>query len=444
MDIYFCDLCGVRVTDIDLKGGHGLRSGHDVICATCLELGHGKEWLAKRQVQLKPTPGSSRPGKSALAAAPTAAVAAGESRQSAAALLDRARDRARTAEENQTPAIGVQVLADESDGEEALAHSEPSELEQESGANPELKQVENHSTTLAAAASSFSALGASPVAKERPASHAADDLDDPADDSDAETQAVASAHGDAGADGDEVEEPAAAEEAAGESPFSFKGGAGKPTAKAAAGKAGAVATPFDDDDDDAERKVNQKDETLPTDRPPSSRPEAKASSPSTAATKRSSTKNSKVNKSSPKTSGRGARPKNNNNNRTVIILGCITLPLLLVMIYLTMVRPNGHKERQVDKINISEELRKSIVNARLQATDALHPPVKVKETLEAAREKIIAVRLKLEVFEAEAKKVGMSDDDINRSVEAAHWPDVNSLIRVINDEIGKLNNHDSK
>src|SRR5271167_2908962 len=115
MDIYFCDLCGVRVTDIDLKGGHGLRSGHDVICATCLELGHGKEWLAKRQPQLKPVPGavSTRAGKAASAGA-------GESRQAAAALLDRARDRARTAEEDQTPAVGVQVLASEPDGEEEL------------------------------------------------------------------------------------------------------------------------------------------------------------------------------------------------------------------------------------------------------------------------------------------------------------------------------------
>src|SRR5271169_6040311 len=106
MDIYFCDLCGVRVTDIDLKGGHGLRSGHDVICATCLELGHGKEWLAKRQPQLKPVPGAGAPraGKAAPAAAPAA-----ESRHAGAALLDRARDRARTAEEDQTPAVGVQV-----------------------------------------------------------------------------------------------------------------------------------------------------------------------------------------------------------------------------------------------------------------------------------------------------------------------------------------------
>jgi len=117
MDIYFCDLCGVRVTDIDLKGGHGLRSSHDVICANCLELGHGKDWLARRQAQLKPTPASASIAASGSAAsAPAKAARGGESRPAAAALLDRARDRARTAEEDNTPAIAMQVLTADHNG----------------------------------------------------------------------------------------------------------------------------------------------------------------------------------------------------------------------------------------------------------------------------------------------------------------------------------------
>lgn len=48
MDIYFCDLCGVRVSDADLRTGQGQRSRYDVICASCLEQGLGKEWLGKR------------------------------------------------------------------------------------------------------------------------------------------------------------------------------------------------------------------------------------------------------------------------------------------------------------------------------------------------------------------------------------------------------------
>lgn len=48
MDIFFCDLCGVRVTDADLRSGQGQRSHWDVICPSCLEQGLGKEWLGKR------------------------------------------------------------------------------------------------------------------------------------------------------------------------------------------------------------------------------------------------------------------------------------------------------------------------------------------------------------------------------------------------------------
>jgi hypothetical protein len=434
MDIYFCDLCGVRVTDIDLKGGHGLRSGHDVICATCLELGHGKEWLAKRQPQLKPVPGpgSGRQGKPAVTAG-AASAAAGESRHAAAALLDRARDRARTAEEDQTPAVGVQVLASESDGEEDLADAgqdtEQSELEQESGAHAELKPEENNHTNLAAAASSFSALGASAPAKDKPASHHTDDLDDQ-EAAESETQVDAHAT------------PAVAiDEPASDSPFSFKGAGGKAAAgkaaasKAAVGKAEA-ADDDDDEDGDGERKVSQKDETLPTDRPPL-KVEAKPASSITSATKRSSTKNSKA--KSPKASGRGPRPTKKGSNRTVIILSCITLPFLLIMIYLTVMRGSGsHGPRQVIKINISEELRHSIADAKQDATSALNASPRVSDKLTAARDKIQAIRPKIDDFESQAKKVGMTDDDIIRAIEAVHWQDTAALIINLNQALVRI------
>lgn len=46
LNIYFCDICGVRVTDVDLRSGHGLLRGHQVMCGTCVGMGHGKAWLA--------------------------------------------------------------------------------------------------------------------------------------------------------------------------------------------------------------------------------------------------------------------------------------------------------------------------------------------------------------------------------------------------------------
>jgi hypothetical protein len=57
LNVYFCDVCGVRVTDVDLRSGHGMLRGRDVICATCLDMGHGKEWLASRGMA-EPLPAS--------------------------------------------------------------------------------------------------------------------------------------------------------------------------------------------------------------------------------------------------------------------------------------------------------------------------------------------------------------------------------------------------
>ena len=83
LNVYFCDVCGVRVTDVDLRSGHGMLRKHDVICATCLEIGYGKEWLANRGMS-EPLP---------------AAVAADNGLSSAAdvsMIIDYARDRAVT------------------------------------------------------------------------------------------------------------------------------------------------------------------------------------------------------------------------------------------------------------------------------------------------------------------------------------------------------------
>jgi hypothetical protein len=52
LHIYFCDICGVRVIDVDLRSGHGLLRGHQVICGTCLEMGHGGAWLEGRPGQI--------------------------------------------------------------------------------------------------------------------------------------------------------------------------------------------------------------------------------------------------------------------------------------------------------------------------------------------------------------------------------------------------------
>ncbi len=89
LNVYFCDVCGVRVTDVDLRSGHGMLRGHDVICATCLEMGHGKDWLASR-------------GMPAEAAGQAATNGSAPHVPSSSAVLDHARDRAATVEDEVT------------------------------------------------------------------------------------------------------------------------------------------------------------------------------------------------------------------------------------------------------------------------------------------------------------------------------------------------------
>jgi hypothetical protein len=87
LNVYFCDVCGVRVTDVDLRSGHGMLRGRDVICATCLDMGHGKEWLASRGMA------ESAPSKAASGSAPAGAANANP-------IINYARDRAATIPES--------------------------------------------------------------------------------------------------------------------------------------------------------------------------------------------------------------------------------------------------------------------------------------------------------------------------------------------------------
>ncbi len=75
MDVFFCDLCGARVNDADLKSGQGQRSQWDVICGNCLEQGLGKEWLGKRVSARHAVATSSAPASAPSSANSNLAVA---------------------------------------------------------------------------------------------------------------------------------------------------------------------------------------------------------------------------------------------------------------------------------------------------------------------------------------------------------------------------------
>ena len=66
MDIYFCDECSARVTDLDLRAGKGMRKEYDTICSGCVDRGQAGAWLIKV--------GQSAPATGAVAAAQTPAA----------------------------------------------------------------------------------------------------------------------------------------------------------------------------------------------------------------------------------------------------------------------------------------------------------------------------------------------------------------------------------
>ena len=47
MDLYFCDECGTRVSDLDLRAGKGMRKRHDTICSGCVDQGLAGPWLVR-------------------------------------------------------------------------------------------------------------------------------------------------------------------------------------------------------------------------------------------------------------------------------------------------------------------------------------------------------------------------------------------------------------
>lgn len=56
MDIYFCDECASRVTDLDLRAGKGMRKRHATICAGCVDQGLAQSWLGKAGAQAAVAP----------------------------------------------------------------------------------------------------------------------------------------------------------------------------------------------------------------------------------------------------------------------------------------------------------------------------------------------------------------------------------------------------
>jgi len=463
MNVYFCDVCGVRVTDLDLHSGHGMRRRNDVICAACLELGHGKGWVAnhaqKQQmafagaaaaVGIAPiAPGPAHdageaneadeashadagpgddhdhPAEIALRDHPAERAAAPPappelelddetSRRSLLAAmatpppaLDMARDRLRTLDDDQPPSKVAAIQLD----------PEPSDLELpaptalgEPTADDTAKVAVLHQE-LSTAAAGFAALN--PPAQDHPA--AADDLDE---------EHVASGIDDSGAQAEIEGEPAEGATAEKAETASNMPITEVPTAASRAKSAVS-----------SNRTARGR-----TNATPSSSRNGTASSSSTSAPSSTSSRSSKVSKSSKSTkssksrSQRRAKP----GYPPVVVLSAISLVAILFFgsIGIYRVATEAKPAQQTIEVKLGEQLQAAVKDAKAAATTALDNPT--IDGLEAAKAKIRAVQDLAAQFSDEAQKGTngakvWSEDDVDRQMETWGIPDLISLMKNIND-----------
>ncbi len=434
MDIHFCDLCGARVTDIDLRGGHGICRQYDVICATCVELGHGKEWLANSQQRQSIS--SSQPAPAF--AASVVAAKAGSTK------INEARDRAATLEEDDDAAPVAPQVLDADDGDDDLGDDDQGTLPAEQTPQS-VPALNNH---FAAAASSFSAMGAQ---KNRVSSNAGqEDVDDTEQGEGLSDESKASSVIGTDKSGAEYSNEIS------DSPFAFSEKADRPN---------------DDQESDS-----QKDETLPSDRGPvmaekSSASSARKATAASASFKRASGTNNKISSAGTKTSSAGTktssagtksanikpsnkssettsragssksgkiapksgRAKTQNKNKNIIIMSCISVGILLMVMLIVISSLSSPKKapEALPPMNLSETLKTAIKDAKSSAISALKS--EDVSALKAAKTQIQNLKLEISNWGDEATKQGYTDDDLGRYLDIVGFPDVNSLQRNISD-----------
>ena len=79
MDIFFCDECGARVTDLDLRAGKGMRQRNDQICSQCVGSGLAAAWLTRSGAAV-PAQANGSAGPAAVAVAASDPISLGRDR----------------------------------------------------------------------------------------------------------------------------------------------------------------------------------------------------------------------------------------------------------------------------------------------------------------------------------------------------------------------------
>ncbi len=414
MDIHFCDLCGVRVTDVDLRGGHGIRKHYDVICATCLELGHGKEWLARHQ-RSKSATAASQPvhAPAQVVAGTNAGTTAGATAGTTPdpAIIARARDRVETFEEEMpSPGVVPRVIA----ADDTPAHVDLGELNTDDHAMATDSKPQGNQ--FAAAASSFSAL-----AQPGRVSTTIADVEDDAQQGE-------------GLKDESTAAPILADDQLEHHGFSD--------------------SPFDFTDDAKKERAAQKDETLPVDgapraaaKPAAEKPAAKKSS---SAVGSAAIKNAAVGKKSSQANSKSANARSSsakgparkvNKNKNILMMSALSIGILSMILLITIKVIQGSRkppQQQTIVFDMSQDLRDAIKDAKLAARTAYES--RNVEKMNAAKIKIQEIRPKIYDFEKETKEkntIKWNDDDYERYLEVVDWPNTNLLHKTLSDEILK-------
>lgn len=418
MDVFFCDLCGARVTDADLRAGQGQRSRWDVICANCLEQGLGKEWLGKRSSGRKAAVGAADPGDrvATIDAEPPSAVAAAAEPEPEPVAEVTAKPKVSAPPAADLAAVlppapfgfdDPDVAHEDDDDNASDDHVATTDEAEPLNATAKVEApVHDHSSSMAGAASAFSALGAGPAMT--PGDGEDDDLVDRAYATPAEQLTPAGVP------------------ALGESPFGAQARLGNP----------------------------EKDETalvptLPgTEKADLDLAEAKKPGSSTSSRRKSarSGTSSRIAKSSSKgassskgKTSRKAVVRGKDHSSTILMVGIGLLVIIGALFGVVVVSKKSGGSSGADNPEVAtEQIRNAINRGKDQAIaalrgDDLNAMIAAKDALQAAQQKIYT-------FEDEMKKQGNPQDRIDGYLDSLRASDTMMLLRNLNDEIIKRQN----
>lgn len=402
MDVFFCDLCGARVTDGDLRSGQGQRSRWDVICANCLEQGLGKEWLGKRSSGRKAAVGAADPADrvATMDAEPPAAFAAPAV---AAAPEPEPEPEINLVAALPPPPPGLGFSPSDEDEPALDDHVATTEGPAPLHATAKVEApVHDPGSSMAAAASAFSALGSTssrPVA----AGGEDDDLVDRAYATPAEQLTPAGVP------------------ALGESPFGAQARLDNPE------KDETAMVPALPGTEEADLELGE------TAKKPGSSTSSRRKSARSGTSSRI-TKPPAKGKSSRKAAARGGK----DHSTTILVVGIGLLVIIGALFGVVMMGRNSGGSKTAAPEVATEQIRSAIKSAEQQAIaalrgDDLNAMIAAKNAMQAAQQKIYA-------FEDEMKKQGNPQDRIDGYLDSLNASDAMMLLRNLNDEIIKRQN----